>query len=641
MAQYRRKLLNKNVVMHDIKHNKTTSYPSNIIYLDTETKWRSTEQFEKHNLKLAWTCYVHDYETHCNKNGEWLQWVNEEALCEYIESKAYTKKVLWIFAHNAFFDMQIAGVNNYFQKWGWKLKFWYEKGTTYILSIRKESKCIKVVSTTNYFATTLKNIGKSIGVEKMDISFNKMCPAVLSIYCRNDVLIVKRFMENYFEFIEQNDLGNFAMTRGSQSMNCYRHRFMTTKITTHNDYELQQFERLCYMGGRTECYKIGVHDKSKYYTYDINSMYPYVMKTKQYPTRFVDMQDNVTIGKASKILKHYATCCKIRVKTLEPVYAVRRKSKIIYPVGIFDCYVCTDGLKYAIENKHVDKIYEMYLYEKDFIFVDYIDYFYNLRNEYKKHDNDIYQKYCKLFMNSLYGKFGQKRDKEVYESVDDDKMCYRIEIIDDISKEHGIETVFMNTKITKMGDECNDKAFVAIAAHVTEYSRLLLWDIIKTTGRDNVYYCDTDSIKVDEHGKCKIKYKIDENELGALKLEKQCSTFVVNSNKDYVEDGKVTLKGIPKDAVRVGKNKYEYRSWLNHIAHLRYGELNNYMRRRIVKTLKREYDKGHVLKNGNVKPFTLVYNALCPPLLSWLVHILIRFRIVSPDVLAKVFSAAE
>lgn len=588
-----------------MKKNHGTSYPSKMLFFDTETKWSSKNGIDKHSLWFLWSCYIERNKDFTEKTRQYKFYNSKYSFCKYIESKCYQKSSLYIFAHNAFFDLQVCGFFKYMALWGWELDFYYDKGLSYILTCRKDKKKIIVISTTNYFPVSLKKIGDMIGLEKLDVDIQNDNFETISTYCKRDLEILVKATLEYIDFIKKHDMGNFSMTKAGQAFSCFRHRFMKVNIGIHKNEKIINLERNAYMGGRTEAFFIGQVPGNDFVSLDINSMYPYLMKKYEYPTRLVDYQTNPDIEIIKQSLKRFQAVAKIRVKTNSPAYAYREKDKIFFPVGTFDCYVTTHGLNRAIQNNELKKIYEIAIYEKDYIFCDYVDYFYKLRMEYKKQGNKIYEQIVKILLNSLYGRFGMKYKKTISENAESAEDYYRIETYDEETKEYEIETVLLNKRITE-GLEVNGKqSLVAIPAHITEAGRMMLYSIIENIGRNNVFYCDTDSIKIEYNNINKVNHEIHESNLGALKIEHRFDNLTIYGLKDYVAGDEVKIKGVPKNAEKIEDNIYKYKQFCGQSTHLREREVEHFIVKDIVKQLYRIYDKGKVTSSGFVKPFRL------------------------------------
>ncbi|GAI68833.1 unnamed protein product, partial [marine sediment metagenome] len=259
----------------------------------------------------------------------------------------------------------------YFTLWGWVLEFCYDKALTYILVIRKGKRCIKCVSTTNYFPYKLEDIGQFLNVPKLKIDLKQAGRAEKIRYCKRDTLIVREAVAYYLKFIDEHGLGKFSLTRASQAFTAYRTKFMKHKIYSHNHKEVIELEQSGYFGGRVEAGFLGKLPKTDYVLVDINSQYPYVMQKYEYPTRLVDYTENINYELLPFVLKDYCVMVKVMLNTNEPVYAVRSKGKLIFPTGKFTAVVCTEGLKYAIKAGHLEAIICMSIYRKADLFKDY------------------------------------------------------------------------------------------------------------------------------------------------------------------------------------------------------------------------------------------------------------------------------
>lgn len=577
--------------------------PTKVIYLDTETTFTIDNNYQYHRMDMAWCCYWAKRAANEKETEQWTYFRSPKGLCEYIQSKAQQKTTLYVIAHNAFFDMQASSFFHYFAKWGWVLEFFYDKGMTYILVIRKDKSVIKVISSTNYFPIKLKKLGRLVGCEKGEVNFSTASIDEKSDYCKNDVMIVKLAMEMYWQFLDIHDCGNFALSRAAQAFTTYRHRFMDIPIYPHQNEDIVEFERKAYFGGRVECFELGEIKDGPFVTYDINSMYPYIMRNNAFPVKLIDYVENPSKEQITMANRRYACVARVDLETDVPAYAVRHDGKIVFPIGSFETFVCSQGLYYGLAHGHIKHVSELAVYEKDFILKRFVDYFYDLRKHYDAENNLVMKTFCKYFLNQLYGKFGQK--KPIVESEEDITFdgYWREEVFDLVTGQTETITKLFNKRFVVFGHEPHPKAFVAIAAHITELSRFLLWDIISNTGLQRVLYCDTDSIKIRKKDAHYIKYKISPTELGALKNEGENTKLIIHAPKHYETENIIRMKGVPANATKIEDFKYTYDAFLGQDTHLRKKVDKYFIVRQTIKTLSTKYTKGQVLPNGKVIPF--------------------------------------
>jgi len=554
-------------------------------------------------MLLAWTCYRRIRESETQKADDWRYWENSKELCEYIQKLSEPKKPLNVYGHNIAFDLQVIQFYKYFPKWEWKLEFIYDTGLTYLLVIFKDKMRIKCISTTNYFSYNLATLGENVGIPKLDVDFGKATKEELSTYCKQDVLITVKAMEDYMSFNKEHDTGKFSLTRSSQSFAAYRHSFMDNQIYLHKEAKIQKLERDAYFGGRTEAFHIG-KVKGKDFTFlDINSMYPYVMRKELYPARCLCYIENPDESEWLRYLTGYAMIAEVELKTDEPIYAMRYNGKLIFPIGSFTTCVCTEGFRYAIAAKHIVKVKRIAIYEWAPVFRNYVDYFYPLKQKYKSEGNKIYTATVKLFLNSLYGKFGQQIALEEKYDVPDPTLMTRVENIDKPTGSVWTDTIMFGTLIRSWGNQDGPNTFTAIPAHVTEYARFYLWSIIKGIGRNEVYYCDTDSLAVRTQTIKQKAITVDPYRLGALALDKHGASLEIFGLKDYKIGNLRKIKGIPLRAVKTGFHTYTYDQFLGSSSHVRLGEVDSFLTRSITKILKYEYTKGTVNADGSVSPY--------------------------------------
>jgi len=448
-------------------------------------------------------------------------------------------------------------------------------------------------------------LGELVGMPKGKVNFEDVPDEELSVYCRRDVEILKKALELYMDFLKRHDCGKFGMTRAAQAFNAYRHRFMVHKIYTHKIDRVVELEKEAYMGGRVECSFIGEINDRKTISLDINSMYPYIMRKYHFPYRFNAYHENVPVSELADLMGNHCAVAEVLVEIQDPHFCLRRNGKNIFPVGRFRCFLCTRGLHFALARGYIKGVIEIALYDSADLFKDYVDYFYPLKVQYEKEGNSVYRSFVKYFMNSLYGKFGQFRPLQDSWEDTNAPLTFRWAYTDEVTGESGIEYKCMNRVIRESGREISNNSLLAVAAHVTEDSRLLLDEIISGFGRERVLYCDTDSIKIFKSDLKYLKHKIDSHALGALKVEEEYDHLKIMGPKSYISNKKRVMKGVKENSEVLSPNTYKFISFQRQPTHMRKGIVDYFETLTVVKEISGIYDKGEVTASGRVKPFRL------------------------------------
>lgn len=600
----------------------------------------------------------------------------------------------YIFAHNAKYDVLVTAAGYWLVDMGYKVTS-LSFANPFIMELEREithskagvpymkwdkntgemvpaprKKTLIILSSTNYYSQTLASLGKIFGLPKLEFPHGKQVNmadpqdrAQALTYVKRDVEILTAAMLSFLEFIEREDLGPFAKTLAGQAFTAFRHRFNDQEIMIHANPRALEVERRAYAGGRNECFVLGEIPR-RVHVYDINSMYPYVMKTYLYPTRLVSYWTSASKDKVLEMIQDdYLVVCDARIRTDYPIFHVKR-DRLTFPTGDFWTTLTTPELIQAFERGLIVDVKNICIYHPGNIFEKYVDFFYKARLKAKEEGDAIHDLLFKLFLNTLYGKFGQTNRH--WEKVDDaDPTVIDLQHVynAELGKYEWLK-IFGGAVFARNHKEDDQEAFnsfPAVAAHVTGYARMLIWSIIETAGRENVYYTDTDSVFVNDDGAARLEAAgmVDQKRLGALKLEKSGRLWL-NGCKDYmgvwevkkIKRGntsipgrkrvrrarrrlgktwrwglrrmkiypkrlrrvklhykEIKIKGIPKNAVPLGTNEdgllqFAITQWGGFSDRFKARDFKHFENKVVVKTLSRDYTKAMV-EGTTVTPFVL------------------------------------
>lgn len=598
---------------HKLKDNHGNEVMQRVIYFDVESRLIPDGEKVLHEPYLITSCFV-DYR---RKSESWREYYGTSGFIEefWEDVIRFVKKGNnYMIAHNVSYDLIASKGLIHLFECGFQAVNYYENGKIFILKLVKKEgknrKNIYIMSSTNYFAFSIKELGKTFGLPKMEIDYQNSPIEEVLPYCRRDVEIMKKAVEAFRSFVISENLGCQARTVAGQAFNAFRHRFMNTDIYIHDNMEACMLEREAYYGGRTEAWFLGKVPETVY-KLDVNSMYPYVMREKRYPVKLISYSKYGTPDEVRDAMRAgYLVIAKCRIVTEKPIFPVRLNDNLIFPIGDFVTYLCTPEIDYAFMYGCLSDVYEYACYEGYPIFKKYVEYFYAKRLEAKQKKDKVMDMFYKLMLNSLYGKFGQRAD--VWERIGEaDPYQVKVERIIDAETGEEYEIKVFGGSIFRKSDEVEAfNSFCAISAHVTAYARMLLWKYIEIAGENNVYYMDTDSLFVNQVGYENLikSGSIDETRLGALKCEGISDNVIIYAPKDYQFEETRKMKGIPGNAEKIADNKYKVTAWPKLNTFLRTGILDRYYNKYLVKEQKYEQTKCWYSETGKSSPILLLYN---------------------------------
>lgn len=604
-----------------ISGNAKCEHPHNILFFDTETVTEVVGEEQRLHLQFGVAERLTFNRGHWSRPTETVFTTRAE-FWDLVEANTRQKSKLWVMAHNlGGFDFNVMGAIQPLLDRGWEIEKLIVECPPFVIDFVRDGAHIRLIDSLNYVRASLEQIGHEVGIPKgQDPGPDRPMEERLD-YCRNDVRILRTFMLAYMAFVKDNDLGNFAITGASQAMNAWRHRFAPTyagrdgrtkvKVFPTSGPEYEDIERRSYFAGRVGAEFIGKHE-GDVVCFDVNSLFPAMMKQHLFPCSLKGKGKSMPIPEARKWLKlGYGLIADVVLNVPDGCdWYPWRGERVTFPVGRFTTTLCTGELQLALRHGHVVRIGAWQRYKMADLFGGYVEFFYSMRQKFKTDDLQLWAYICKLFLNSLYGKFGQKIPQwEEYDGADfprcgpfGEPITHPMMTINDVLCRN-VGGVFERRLPEDRGKARG--AFVAIAAHVTSYARMALLHGFQDARRDQVLYYDTDSVFVTTEGRDNLSRAgvLDDNELGLWKLEAEAEGITVHGPKDYVFNGKVKIKGIRKNAIQLGPNVYQqakFHSFKGSIFHNRMGEM---LITDEIKHLSRTYTKGVVTPTGRVRPF--------------------------------------
>ena len=474
----------------------------------------------------------------CIYNGKTVYTFTDKT--EFIETLLrYEYPHYKIFFHNAMFDLRF--ILQYCLEKRIKFPSPIIRGGVYLLQdipSVKEGKLTRFQDSYALIPIALGNFSKvfSLPIEKVKMAFDGS--DTLDQYkqrCTNDVKILYYGLEKFFSLFET---AKYSISLSQSAMKDFIRDSPNFKFTTYREgkeiiveEQLEQIGRMGYHGGRNECFNYNNFD-SVYY-YDINSLYPFVMRNNLYPVAI-----HKATGKEALKEKLYYVNAILEIPYMYIPPLPIKHDKLYFTYGKVSGWFYSPEFELIKDLAQNIEIKEAYTFTPSMLFKDFISKYWKIRQQYQQKGNEL-QKVVKLYLNSLYGKFGQKREIE--------NRTYLYDI------EEGCEEL-ADGIYTKTTVEYSKATFINpyISGFVTSYARATLWKYLN----DASIYCDTDSVVTTEQIKNMGK------ELGQFKLEGkgQFKAFAPKTYFFLTDKGEVKnkSKGVYREKISKGKTPDEF-----------------------------------------------------------------------------------
>lgn len=287
---------------------------------------------------------------------------------------------------------------------------------------------------------------------------------------------------------------------------------------------------------------------------DVNSLYPSVMRYELLPYDYPILFDGEYKEDRNYPLYIQVFTCQFEVKK-NKIPTLQLKNHLAFIPNEYvesskgnEVELCLTSVDLELMKKHYNLFNVNYMYGYKFkakygMFDGYIDNWTEEKVNSKKEGNKSMYAISKLFLNSLYGKFGLSTSvRNKYPYLDEGIVKYSI-----------------SPKQERKG------IYIPIASFITSYARKKTIETsqaireytIEKYGKDMYIYSDTDSIHTTLTNEEELKsvVDIDEYRLGAWKIESEFVRGKYLHQKCYIEQDpegniNVTIAGLPK---KIGK----------------------------------------------------------------------------------------
>lgn len=588
---------------HILKSLRNIETPTEFIFFDTESTTEKVESNKvKHTLSFGVAKYIRFDRIGDIIGEKELMFTTPEEFWKFVNVKISTRHTLYLVAHNIKYDATMVQAWQNLPRLGFEVSYVFAEGHTFISQWKREKDVIYLLDNSNWFKGKLKSWGKVLGLPKLTMPEGSNDIKAWVEYCTRDVQILVELQRWLITWLRENNVGSWKYTIPSISFASFRYRFMKHTIVIPSDKDEETLARQAYRGGRTEVFRAGKYTDDTYYKIDVNSMYPYVMRNNEYPTQLRGIAEDAPIDSIKRAIDKYAIIANVDLNTQEPYFPIYNGYKNVYPIGRFNTTLTTPELRLALDKGYLIKVHKLAIYDKRPIFTQFVDCYYSQRLHWKEEKDDLRDVFCKLILNSLYGKMGQTGRKDIIIGYDPNMpdttgMGYDAET----GKKYSYLSIGGTTiRQEKEGESYN--SFCAIAAHVTAYARIYLYDLILLAGRENVFYTDTDSMIVNQDGYNRLEHLLHPTELGKLKLEGIEKLVNTYAPKHYEFGEKLVIKGVPTKATKIEDNKYTFETWPGFKTSLTMTD-GHYYNPIVEKKLTPKIDTGRVNPQGFVIPF--------------------------------------
>ena len=344
--------------IHNLGSNTRESSPHQVIVIDTETRWTTSQDTEHHTIRLWEGVTVRRHGK--NPSRPRMEQAGGNAggdLAAWIDAQVKTSPVAWLYAHNQSFDLATTRLPVLLAKHGWQV-------TTHNLAsdapwaiLKNGGRTLRIADSHSLMPESLDSIGSKIGVSKLALPANDDSDDAWRARCRRDVEVTTAALIQLMDWWDREQLGHWSVTGPRTGFNAMRHRCVARDgydpfpqqvgdggvIFQHGDGHVvidpdpvaRTFERDTLYQGRREAFKTGVLPRGVYVELDMKRAHLTAAARFKLPCRRGVAFESMGVDSHYVHGENMSIIAEVTVSTDVPRYPVRTKYGIVHPVGTF------------------------------------------------------------------------------------------------------------------------------------------------------------------------------------------------------------------------------------------------------------------------------------------------------------------
>lgn len=563
---------------HNIRKNEVTRIPRRHIFLDTEARIERTESGHVQTWRLGCAEFAS-----IRKNGtaslRAQDYATPEAFWDDVSAfcSREGRTVLW--AHNLGYDVRTSGLFRILPNLGWRLVAHNITSRSTWLEWRRERSTLVMVDSVSIWNTTLAKVGVWFGLGKTQLALDTEDDGLWLDRCRRDVEILRTSILAYLDWLKTEDMGNWQITGAGQSWAVFRHKFMTFKLTVHDDEGALHAERRAMWAGRCEAYWKGEINAQTVHEWDFSNAYATIARDHPVPVRLLGPMPEDYDWR--QLLRSQASTflARCRVKTSLPVVPAEREGRILWPIGEFETTLWAPEITAILDAGGTVDIQYAWIYRTRPALKEWGEW---ILSELNKPDDVVpaWQKaVLKHHSRALIGRmamtyrewepFGESPESHVRASkfydMDTDKECDMIQVGHSVWVDNGrVEWT---------------QSMPMVTGYIQSIARVKLWNVMQALPERVLLYVDTDSLIVTRNHLDTVD-QVARSDVGrGLRLKRSWDGFAIYGPRQITTGQQVRVSGVPRGASHVARGEYVGEVWDSLATSLRRGNTDRIVTR--------------------------------------------------------------
>ena len=326
----------RDVPVHWLRPNHREWSPPQVICLDTETRAAAADDGELHTLRL-WAARLDVRRARrATQLGTVRSWGRTAAqLAAQVDVWCAGQTVMWAYAHNLSFDLQVTRLPAELERIGWQVTDHAVASDTPWIRLRKARCVLTLADSWGWLRAGLEDIGADVGIVKPQLPGWDQSEQAWRQRCEADTDILAAAMLQLMGWWDRAGLGNWALTGSAGGWNVMRHMMPPKTMLIVPGEDQAAADRAAVYGGRREAFRHGPQAGGPWDLADFERAYTVVARDHRLPVRRRGNFSRLDLHSPLICGERYGIIAEVELQTDVPRWPVRVAGRVAYPAGRF------------------------------------------------------------------------------------------------------------------------------------------------------------------------------------------------------------------------------------------------------------------------------------------------------------------
>lgn len=544
----------------NVRKNEITRIPRKHIFLTASATISRKGTASVRSWGGAVACFMSTRKDR-NSTEAWHEFDTPDALWSYVSAFSMSdgRTVLW--AHNLGYVARLTDALNSLSRVGFKLVAHNINNRSTWLEWKKDKATLCMADVTSVFPVTIPKLGEWFRLGRLYSDLDDDNQTMRISKSRRDAEIIKEAVSSYLQWLEDEDCGNWQITGAGQSWALFRHKFLTHKMTTHDDESALMAERRAMWSGRCEAYWKGEFSAQTIHEWDFINSYPRIARDCAVPVRLLGPMPDSFSWQEALTNDKVGVLARVRIHTKQPVVPTIHNGYTVWPVGSFETTLWSPELKAAIDAGAEIEIQEAWLYRLRPALKAWGEW---ILAQLVRPENEVptwLRAVLKHHSRSLIGRMAMTYNSwELFAEAPDSGV--RREKVYDVDTGEMWDLMQIGSEVWRdVGRVEWPHSMPMVTGYIQSIARVELWNLLKALPEGVALYADTDSILVTQNHLETVD-RIARELFGCrLRLKRSWDGIAIYGPRQVVTGAQVRVSGVPTNANRVERGVYDGVVW--------------------------------------------------------------------------------